>query len=54
MKTLSGGCQCGRVRYSARLESDDAYLCHCRMCQKATGSIFAGLVAAPDDGQSTD
>ncbi|MDE2561026.1 MAG: GFA family protein [Sphingomonadales bacterium] len=48
MKTLSGGCQCGRVRYSARLESDDAYLCHCRMCQKATGGFAAAFVQVPD------
>lgn len=28
-----------RVRYSARIENDDAYLCHCRMCQRATGGV---------------
>ncbi len=32
----TGGCQCGRIRYTAQLESLNAYLCHCRMCQKAT------------------
>lgn len=36
---MSGGCACGRVRYTANIDSDDAYLCHCRMCQRATGSI---------------
>ena len=41
--TMLGGCQCGRVRFSARVESDDAYLCHCRMCQRATGNIAAAL-----------
>jgi hypothetical protein len=42
--TLSGGCQCGRVRYVAELENFDAYLCHCRMCQRATGGVAATFV----------
>ncbi len=37
--TMTGGCQCGRVRYLARIAGDDAYLCHCRMCQRATGGV---------------
>ena len=36
---MSGGCACGRVRYSAKIDNDEAYLCHCRMCQRATGSV---------------
>lgn len=36
---MTGGCACGRVRYSATVDDDDAYLCHCRMCQRSTGSI---------------
>lgn len=46
-KILTGGCQCGRIRYAVTLENDDAYLCHCRMCQRATGGFaaaFAGQV----------
>ncbi|RDE08309.1 GFA family protein [Pelagibacterium lacus] len=46
---VSGGCQCGAVRYHATEMHDNAHLCHCRMCQKAVGNIFAALVAAPDD-----
>jgi len=38
-ETVSGGCACGRVRYSAKIENDEAYLCHCRMCQRATGNV---------------
>lgn len=36
---VSGGCQCGRIRYSAEIGDYDAYLCHCRMCQRATGGV---------------
>jgi hypothetical protein len=36
---MTGGCACGRVRYTAMIHDDDAYLCHCRMCQRATGSV---------------
>lgn len=37
---VSGGCQCGRVRYRVTIDNDEAYLCHCRMCQRATGGVF--------------
>jgi hypothetical protein len=37
--TMAGGCQCGRVRYAATITDDSAYLCHCRMCQRATGGV---------------
>jgi hypothetical protein len=36
---MHGGCACGRIRYTAAIDDDEAYLCHCRMCQRATGSI---------------
>lgn len=40
---LSGGCQCGAVRFRAT-PSAAGSICHCRMCQKAFGSFFAPLV----------
>ena len=36
---MTGGCVCGRVRYRVSIDDDEAYLCHCRMCQRATGSV---------------
>ena len=43
MPTMSGGCACGRVRYTAEVENDEAYLCHCRMCQRASGNVSLAL-----------
>jgi hypothetical protein len=40
---LSGGCQCGAVRYALYAEPTNPHICHCRMCQKAFGSFFAPL-----------
>lgn len=45
-KAVTGGCQCGAVRYSAAELHDNAHLCHCRMCQKAVGNLFAALVGS--------
>ncbi|MGL5839545.1 MAG: GFA family protein [Sphingorhabdus sp.] len=36
---LEGGCQCARIRYSVEIDDFEAYLCHCRMCQRATGGV---------------
>ena len=44
MITLHGGCQCGRHRYSVRMEKPEGYFCHCRMCQRAFGNIFATFI----------
>lgn len=44
---LTGGCQCGAVRFATKLVGR-ASICHCRMCQKAFGSFFGPLVTAHD------
>jgi hypothetical protein len=44
MSELSGGCQCGTIRYKISGDLGDAVICHCRMCQKAFGSWGAALV----------
>jgi hypothetical protein len=49
MTRMEGGCQCGRVRYTVEIDDDTAYLCHCRMCQRATGGVsiaFKGVQKA--------
>src|SRR5215210_7150175 len=44
---LTGGCQCGAVRYALLSEPTGASICHCRMCQKAFGSYFAPFAGVP-------
>ncbi|MCX2723212.1 GFA family protein [Roseibium salinum] len=46
VKPLTGGCQCGAVRYRVRGEVGYPHLCHCRMCQKASGNFFLPLIGA--------
>jgi len=41
---ITGGCQCGSVRYALNVDRlEKPHVCHCRMCQKATGGVFAAL-----------
>ena len=47
MTELTGGCQCGAVRYRLLEAPTGASICHCRMCQKAFGSYFAPLAGVP-------
>ncbi len=39
---MTGGCQCGAVRYGLRSEPRVS-LCFCRMCQKAGGNYFGAF-----------
>jgi hypothetical protein len=41
---MTGGCQCGKVRYALYAKPAGMSVCHCRMCQKAVGGPFAALV----------
>ena len=38
-----GGCQCGAVAYTIDAGPAKSTVCHCRMCQRATGNAFAPL-----------
>ncbi|WP_257165272.1 GFA family protein [Bradyrhizobium sp. SRS-191] len=40
---LTGGCQCGAVRYALMSAPTRVSICHCRMCQKASGAPFASF-----------
>jgi len=41
MDTWTGGCLCGAIRYEARPTKSENWYCHCRMCQRWTGSVVA-------------
>ena len=40
---LTGGCQCGAVRFAVSAPPTKISVCHCRMCQKASGAPFASF-----------
>jgi hypothetical protein len=52
MTQIVGGCLCGKVRYSADAEPAFVGVCHCRNCQKTTGSAFGIVVGVPQTALS--
>ena len=47
--SLSGGCACGSIRYECKSEPILAYKCHCRACQRASGSGFVAIMWVHSD-----
>jgi hypothetical protein len=43
----TGQCHCGALRVIATGEPDRVYLCHCKACQRRTGSAFHFGVTFP-------
>src|SRR5437773_11233337 len=41
---FNGGCECGAIRYKCTAEPIMMLKCHCRDCQKVTGSGFAPAI----------
>jgi len=44
---ITGGCSCGAIRYEITGPSIDVAFCHCRMCQRFTGSIVHAYASFP-------
>ena len=47
---LGGGCFCGAVRYRVSAPATRTFHCHCSMCRKLHGAIFATFSTVPEDG----
>lgn len=45
---LTGGCQCGALRYELAEAPRLTYACHCRDCQRMTGSAFSMAVVVSE------
>jgi hypothetical protein len=52
MAKFSGSCLCGEVSYAIEGEPMFMGVCHCKDCQKATGSAFEAVVAIPEGSLS--
>ncbi len=46
---FSGGCLCGAIRYESRAAPLFSINCHCRDCQRTTGTAYAPVLAVSTD-----
>jgi hypothetical protein len=46
---FNGGCACGAIRYECSVEPVRMVQCHCRDCQRFTGSAFVAAAIVPMD-----
>ena len=51
---LSGGCLCGKVRYTQIGHAKSVEHCHCSMCRKAHGALFASAAVLDADQLQID
>ncbi|MDI1295400.1 MAG: GFA family protein [bacterium] len=45
---LTGGCQCGAIRYEATGDPVYSAICHCADCRKSTGAMMVGWALFPE------
>jgi len=49
MSTMKGGCLCGNIRYELITEPRATFACHCRFCQKDTGTAHRSGLSYLDE-----
>ena len=49
---FAGGCMCGNIRYECSAEPIIMGNCHCRDCQRSTGTAYAAAILVPSDAVS--
>jgi hypothetical protein len=52
MPKFTGECLCGQVKYQGDAEPVVMLACHCKDCQRSTGSAFLTAVGVPADAVS--
>lgn len=51
---IHGGCQCGGVRYTITAPPHEVIHCHCSLCRKAHGALFASFGDYPATALTID
>jgi hypothetical protein len=54
MREMTGRCLCGQVHYSATAEPAIVAVCHCKNCQKQTGTAFSVVIGVPKSAMSIE
>jgi hypothetical protein len=49
MGKLDGQCMCGSVTYTSDADPAFVAMCHCKNCQRQTGTAFSVVVGVPAD-----
>jgi hypothetical protein len=47
VRALTGRCLCGQIQYAANADPAIIAVCHCKNCQKQTGTAFSVIVGIP-------
>ncbi len=54
MPKIAGTCLCGSVKYSSDVEPVMTAVCHCKSCQRQTGTAFSIVVGMPEASLEVD